>query len=103
MSLGSRADIPKSLLNPVKVIDGKVHAPRTPALVVILLHRHAHREIVDDGYHLAQVPGQQAVKKHLVAVVQRGQIDVLVQRVRQALVLRVSRFHLRFERADHGG
>ena len=59
------------------------------------------RQIVDDRDHLAQVPRQQAVKQHLVAVVQRGQVDVLIERIRQALVLSVGRLHLSLQSADH--
>jgi hypothetical protein len=40
------------------------------------------------------------VKQHLVAVVQRGQVDVLAQRIRQPLVLVVGALDLILQRAD---
>src|SRR5689334_9900381 len=33
------------------MIDGEVHASRTPALMMVLLHRHADGQIVDNGNH----------------------------------------------------
>ena len=62
--------------------------------MVVLLHRHADRQIVDDGDHFAQVLRKQPVKQHLVAIVQGGQIDVLAQRIRQPLVLDVGALDL---------
>ena len=56
---------------------------------MILLHRHADRQIVDDRDHLAEVPGQQAVEQHLIAVVQGGQINILIERIWKALILSV--------------
>ena len=70
---------------------------------MVLLHRHADRQIVDDGNHFAQVLGKQPVKQHLVAVVQGGQIDVLAQRIRQPLVLDVGALDLSRQSADVGG
>ena len=68
---------------------------------MVLFHRQADRPVVDDRNHFAQVLGEQAVKQHLIAVVQRGQINVLAERVRQALVLSVGAGHLRLQGADH--
>ena len=39
------------------MIDREVHAPRAPALMLVLLHRLADGQIVDDGDHFAQVLG----------------------------------------------
>ena len=84
------------------MVDREIYAARTAAFVMILLHRHADRQIVDDRNHLAQVLREQPVEQHLVAVVQGGQIDVLAQRVRQPLVLDVGALDLRLQRADVG-
>ena len=62
--------------------------------MVILLHRQADRQIVDDRNHFAQVLGEQAVEQHFVAVVQSGQVDVLAQRIRQPVVLNVGALDL---------
>ena len=97
---GAGAEVGKRLLDRFGMIDREIHAARTPALMVILLHRHADRQIVDDGDHFAQVLGEQPVEQHLVAVVQGGQVDVLAQRVRQPLVLDVGALDLSLQRAD---
>ena len=67
--------VSERFLDRIGMIDRKVHAPGTPALVVILLHRQAHRPIVDDRNHLAQVFGEHAEEQYFIAVVERGQID----------------------------
>ena len=97
---GTGAEIGECFLDRVGMVDRKVHAARTPALVVILLHRHADGQIVDDGDHLAQVLGEQPVEQHLVAVVQGGQVDVLAECIRQPLVLNVGALDLSPQRAD---
>ena len=71
--------------------------------MMVLLHRQTDRAVVDDRDHLAQVLGKQAKEQHLIAVVERGQIDILAQRIRQPLILRISGGDLRFQRADHRG
>ena len=97
---GTGAEVGKRLLDRFGMVDREVHAPRTPALVMVLLHRHADGQIVDDRDHFAQVLGKQPVKQHLVAVVQGRQVDVLAQRIRQPLVLDVGALDLRLQRAD---
>src|SRR5208283_4889608 len=97
------AEVPKGFLDRFDVIDREVHAPGTAALVMVLLHRDADGQTVDDWYHFAQVPRQQPVEQHLVAVVHRGQVDVLIERIRQGLVLGVGRLYLSFQRADDWG
>ena len=87
--VGAGAEVSKRFLDRIGMIDGEVHASGTPALVVVLLHRQADRPVVDNRNHLAQVLGEQAEEQHFVAVVQRGQVDVLAQRIRQPLVLDV--------------
>ena len=82
------------------MIDREVHAAGTPAFMVILLHRHADGQIVDDRDHFAQVLGEQTEEQHLVAVVQGSQVDVLTERIRQPLVLVVGAPDLRFQGAD---
>ena len=52
---GTGAEVGKRLLDRLGMVDGEIHAARTPALMVILLHRHADGQIVDDGDHFAQV------------------------------------------------
>ena len=69
---------------------------------MVLFHRQADRPIVDNRNHLAQVFGEHAEEQDLVAVMQRGQIDVLTQRIRQPLVLGVGAGDLRFQGADDG-
>ena len=91
---GSGAKVRKSRFDPIQMVDGEVHAARPAALMVILLHRHAYRQIVDDRDHLAQVPRQQTVEQHLITVMQRGEVDVLVERIGKALVLGIGRLHL---------
>ena len=83
--VGAGAEVGKGLLDRFGMVDRKIHASRAAALMVVLLHRHADGQIVDDGDHLAQVFGEQPVEQHLVAVVQGGQVDVLAQRIRQPL------------------
>ena len=87
--VGAGVEIFKSLLDGFGVVDREIDAPRTAELVVVLLHRHADGEVVDDGYHFPQMIGEQPVEQHFVAVVQGGQEDVLAQRVGQPLVLEV--------------
>ena len=99
---GTGAEISERLLDPFGMIDRKIHAAGTPAFVMVLLHRQADRAVVDDRDHLAQVLGEQAEEQHLIAVVERGQIDVLAQRIRQPLVLGVSGGDLSLQRADDG-
>src|SRR6185369_14809795 len=43
--------ISEGFLDGLRMIDGKVYTPRTPALVVILLHCKAYGAIVDDRDH----------------------------------------------------
>jgi hypothetical protein len=71
------------------MIDRKVYTSGTPALVVILFHRQAHRPMVDNRNHLPQVFGEDAEEQYLVAVVESGQIDILTNRIQQQLVLGV--------------
>ena len=49
--------------------------------VAELLAREAHRRRVDDRHHLVGVLGDDAKEQRLVAVVQRGQEDVFLERV----------------------
>ena len=65
----------------IGVVDGEIDAAWTPALVVIMLHRHTDSKVADDRDHFAKVLGKEAVKQHLVAIVQSGEIDVLTQRI----------------------
>ncbi len=97
---GAGAEVGKRLLDGFGMVDREIHAARAAAFMVVLLHRHADGQIVDDGDHFAQVLGKQPVKQHFVAVVQGGQIDVLAQRIRQPLVLDVGALDLSFQRAD---
>src|SRR5580704_10314512 len=60
-------------------IDAEIDAARAPVLVAVSLDGLADRGCVDDGQQLAEVVGQYPVIEHLVAVVQRGQVDVLVE------------------------
>ncbi len=48
-------EIGKRLLNSFGMIDREIHAPRTPAFIVVLLHRHAYGQPVDDGDHFTQM------------------------------------------------
>jgi len=60
-------------------IDAEIDAARAAVLVAVSLDGLADRGCVDDGQQLAEVVGQHPVIEHLVAVVQRGQVDVLVE------------------------
>jgi len=82
------------------MVNREVHAPRTPALVMVVFDRQADGPVVDDGDHLGQVLCKQPVKQHLVAVVQSRQVDVLAERIRQPLVLDIGALDLRLQRAD---
>jgi len=97
---GTAVKAGKRLFDRFGMIDREVKTPRAAALVMVLLHRHADRPIVDYGDHLAQVLREQPVKQHLVAIVQSGQVDVPAQRIRQALVLDVGALDLSLQRAD---
>ena len=100
MSSRPGAEIGEGLLDGFGMVDGEVDAARTAAFVVVLLHRHADSQVVDDRDHLAQVLGKQPVEQHLVAIVQGGQVDVLAERVRQTLILDVGALDLRRQSAD---
>ena len=99
---GAGAESGKCLLDGLGMVDGEVHAARAPALMVVLLHRHAHGEVVDDRDHFPQVFGEQPVEEHLVAVVQGGEVDILAQRVGQPLVLDIGALDLGVQGADIG-
>src|ERR1017187_4841419 len=66
-----------------------------PALMVVLLHRHADCKIVDDGDHFTKVLRKQPVETDLVAVMPGGQVDVFAERIRQPFVLNVGALDLR--------
>ncbi len=52
---GSRAEVDERFFNARGMVDGQINAARAPAFMVVLLHRHADRQIVDDRNHLTQV------------------------------------------------
>ena len=89
MSSGPAPRLSKASSIPSGVVDRKVYAARTPGLVMVLLHRHPARQLIDDRDHLAQVLREQAVEQYFIAVMQGGKIAVLAQRVREPLVMRV--------------
>ena len=95
------------VLHAVRVVDRQVDAARAAVLVAVALDRLADRGRVDDREHLGQVPAEQPEEEHLVAVVQRGEEDVLrevgglveVLQVGAALLL-LQREHARGQQAD---
>ena len=99
---GTGAEVSECFLDRIGMIDREIHAAGTPALMVILFHRQADGPVVDNRNHLAQMLGEQAEEQHFVAVVQRGQVDILAQGVRQPLVLGIGAGDLSFQRADDG-
>jgi hypothetical protein len=52
--------------------------------VAVLFAREADRRGIDDRHHLVRVVDQQAEEERLVAVVQVGEVDVLLERRRLA-------------------
>src|SRR5689334_12818391 len=84
------------------MVDRKVHAPRTAALVVILFHRQPDGPVIHDRDHLSEVLGEDAEEQYLVAIVQGCQIDILAEGIREPLILSVGASYLRLQRADYG-
>ncbi len=84
------------------MIDGQVDAARPAVLVAVAPDRLADRRRVHDGQHLRQMTDQEAVKEHLVPVVDLSQQHVLRQVIGLALVLRVDPGHLLVERHVSG-
>lgn len=68
-------------LDPLRIVDRKIDAPRAPAFVMILFHRQADGAIVDNRDHLPQVLREQTEEEDLVAIVKRRQVNVLPQRI----------------------
>src|ERR1035441_10500494 len=65
----SGAEAGKRLFDRLGMIDREVKTPRAPALVLILLHRPAGLQTIDNGDHFAQVLREQPVEQHLIAIV----------------------------------
>ena len=66
-------------LDLVRRIDAEVDAARAAVLVAVVPDGLADRRGVDDGQQLAEVVGEQPEEQDLVAVLQGGQVDVLVE------------------------
>src|SRR5205823_1511257 len=66
-------------LDVVGCIDAEVDAAWAAVLVAVLLYGLADRRGVDDREQFAEVVGEHPVEQDLVAVVQGGQVDVLVE------------------------
>jgi hypothetical protein len=66
-------------LDVVGCIDAEVDAAWAAVLVAVLLDGLADRRGVDDREQFAEVVGEHPVEQDLVAVVQGGQVDVLVE------------------------
>ena len=60
--------------------------------MVIMLHRHADGMVVYDGDHFSQVIGKETVEEHFVTVVQRCEVDVFADHIRQHFVLKIGTF-----------
>ena len=56
-----------------------IHAVRTPENLPKLLARQAHGGRVDQGHHLFDEPGHDMVIERLIAILQRGEVDVAFQ------------------------
>ena len=97
---GFRTQIDKRRFDFVWMIDRQIDSSGPPAFVMVLHNRNPHREVVDDGNHLAQVLRKQLVEQNLIAIVQCGEVDVLAQRVRKALILHIGVFDLGLEGVD---
>ena len=69
----------RSSLHLAAVVGGDEDAARPLEDVAELLAREAHRRRVDDRHHLVRVLGDDAKEERLVAVVQRGHEDVLLE------------------------
>ncbi len=86
----------------VRMVDRQIDAAGTAAFMVVLRHRKAYRQVIDDRDHLTQMFRKQPVKQYLVAIVQRSQIDVSAQCIRQTPVLNVGALNLSRQRAHIG-
>ena len=69
----------------------------------VLLAGPPHRRRVDDGQELLEVLEEDAVEKDLVPVLDGGEADVALERVRLAHDVAVGAPHLLFDRSDGGG
>ena len=75
--LGPATAAQESALDAVGILDREVGAARSAVLVAVALDRLADGRGVDDRQHLGEVLAEQPEEQHLVAVVQRGEEDVL--------------------------
>ena len=66
-------------LDLVRCIDAEIHTAWAAVLMAVLLDGLADRRGVDDGQQLAEVVDEHPVEQDLIAVVQGGQVDVLVE------------------------
>ena len=60
------------------ILEGNIEPARAAENVAVLLAALAHRRGVDDGHHLVEVVHDHPVEQVLVAVLQRDQIDILL-------------------------
>ena len=67
------------------ILEGNIQSPRATENVAVLLAPLAHRRGVDDGHHLVEVVHDHAIEQALLAVLQREQVDVLLDVARLAL------------------
>jgi hypothetical protein len=75
--------------------------PRGPAVDgAVLETRLADGRRVDQRHHLLDVIDDEPVEKHLVAVLEVGEVDVLLERIGLAADGREAALHLLFERED---
>jgi hypothetical protein len=76
---GRQSRIPQGRLDLARRIDVEIDAALAAVLMAVTLDGLADRRCVDNWQQLAEVVGQYPIKQHLVAVVQRRQVDVLVE------------------------
>ena len=82
---------------PSDVVDVQEDATRSPEQVAELLDRGPDRRRVDDREHLVHVLADESVEEHLVAVVQLGEEDPVVDVGLAGLELLEAAGHLLFD------
>ena len=101
--IGSQAVVAEGRLDLLGMVHRQVDPARPAELQAVPLDRRSHRGGVDDRQHLLDVIGQQPVEQHLVAVPQVSQVQVLVQVVWLAEILRVNPRQLPLDGRDVNG
>ena len=89
-------------LDPILLLVGDIESARPPEDVRELLARFADHRRVDDRQHLLDVVVQQAEEQRLVAVLERGEVDVFLDRRRLRLEILIHAIELLLDRRHRG-